>query len=185
MASLLRVGAKSAGRESVAALRERESRRRGPRTLETRRLALGTAGGLDALADTLGRRLTERGAVVVTLQDPDGSEQASFANACGADLYLGIGIMDDGCRAAYYGTEGFESSGGHQLAVLLGAELPAVLDQAVVERRPMSLPVLRETRMPAVLCEVGPPSLVVSRTAELAEAITRAVVAWAEAPDEV
>lgn len=183
--ALARLGAKSAGRESVAALRERETRRRGPRTLDSRRLALGTTGGLDALTDALTRRLADRGAVVVALHESDGSEQASQANAFDAELFLGLGLIDMGCRAAYYGTEGFESSGGRDLAGLLCAEIPGVLGEAPVERCPMSLPVLRETRMPAVLCEVGPPSLVVARTAELAEAISRAVVIWAEAPEEV
>ena len=35
----------------------------------------------------------------------------------------------------------------------------------------MRLPVLRETRMPAVLCQLGPSGPVVERTAELAQAV--------------
>lgn len=45
----------------------------------------------------------------------------------------------------------------------------------------MTLSVLRETRMPAVVCEVGPPAIVV-RHAVLAEALVRALVAWAATP---
>jgi N-acetylmuramoyl-L-alanine amidase len=48
----------------------------------------------------------------------------------------------------------------------------------------MRLPVLRETRMPAVLVELGPPSDVVVRTPALAEALATAVQRWVEAPVE-
>ena len=50
--------------------------------------------------------------------------------------------------------------------------------------RGMTLPVLRETRMPAVVCEMGPPAAVVERTPALAQALSRAVMAWVEAPAE-
>ncbi len=57
---------------------------------------------------------------------------------------------------------------------------------AVLDCRPelagMRLPVLRETRMPAVLCSVGPVRSVVDRTNRLSEAVTRAVAAWSQAP---
>jgi hypothetical protein len=46
----------------------------------------------------------------------------------------------------------------------------------------MSLPVLRETRMPAVICEVGPPATVVARIAPLAHAIVEAFTIWAVTP---
>ncbi len=46
----------------------------------------------------------------------------------------------------------------------------------------MSIPVLRETQMPAVIVEIGPPSVVVERGALLADTLTRALGTWAEAP---
>jgi N-acetylmuramoyl-L-alanine amidase len=46
----------------------------------------------------------------------------------------------------------------------------------------MSLPVLRETRMPAVICEVGPPAVVVERAGALAHAIVEALTIWAVTP---
>ena len=42
----------------------------------------------------------------------------------------------------------------------------------------MALPVLRETRMPAVVLEVGPLERVVERTAQLADAVAAAVEGW-------
>jgi hypothetical protein len=36
--------------------------------------------------------------------------------------------------------------------------------------------------MAAVVCEVGPPGVVVEHTAELADSLTRAFVRWAQGP---
>ena len=43
----------------------------------------------------------------------------------------------------------------------------------------MSVPVLRETRMPAVIVEIGPASAVVEHGPALADALATALVAWA------
>ena len=46
----------------------------------------------------------------------------------------------------------------------------------------MALPILKETRMPAVLCEVGPPARVVAGANVLAEVLTEVLMAWAAQP---
>jgi N-acetylmuramoyl-L-alanine amidase len=46
----------------------------------------------------------------------------------------------------------------------------------------MRLPLLRETRMPAVLCEIGPASVAVERATEVASALATAVVTWVAEP---
>jgi N-acetylmuramoyl-L-alanine amidase len=46
----------------------------------------------------------------------------------------------------------------------------------------MRLPVLRETRMPAVLCSLGPVREVVDATDAIAAAILAAVVRWSISP---
>lgn len=184
--TLSRLGAKAAAGQSVAQLREREARRSSPRTLSGRRIVVAHGGGgVSALVDAVARVLVHAGAHALPVDDPDQSSQATQANAFAADLYLGLTVADDGCAAEYYGTEGFTSTGGRHLATLLCRELPSVLGHAGCDVRAMSLPVLRETRMPAVVCEVGPPARVVERTAEIARAVTRAIGAWVEAPDEV
>ena len=76
------------------------------------------------------------------------------------------------------------SEGGYRLADLIDHEVSPVLDCPQGHARGMTLPVLRETRMPAVVCEMGPPSAVVERTPALALALSRAVMAWVEAPAE-
>ena len=82
----------------------------------------------------------------------------------------------------YYAARAFESIGGRQLAELMLAEVGGDVFPAVGGAAGMQLPILRETRMAAVVCEVGPPGLVVEHTAELADALTRAFVRWAQGP---
>ena len=79
----------------------------------------------------------------------------------------------------------FESSGGRRLAECIQQEVAPVLGTKAGEPAGMSLPVLRETRMPAVLCELGPPAVVVGRGAELACAFSRALERWVHTLDEV
>ena len=145
-------------------------------------MAVGEPGGLGALAAALCHELREVGALVALLDHPDGSHQAREANDFGADVYLGLRVTaQGGHQAAFFQTAGFESTGGRQLAEAVSAELAAYLTCAreVVGRR---LPVLRETRMPAVLVAVGPPGLVVVRTPDLARSMARALARWAAAP---
>ena len=70
------------------------------------------------------------------------------------------------------------SQGGCRLADLIEREVSPVLDCPGGSARGMTLPALRETRMPAVVCEMGPPSAVVERTPALAQALSRAIGAW-------
>ena len=171
---------------TVALVREAE-RLRGSATLDLRgrRVAVGETGGLAALAEAVGRSLGDAGAEATVLHDPDESAQASAANAFGAEAFLGLAVRPtDGYHAAFYATGGFESVGGHHLAHLVVAELSVVLPGNRPAVQPMRLPILRETRMPAVLCEIGPTPVVVQRNAELASALARAVARWVTEPLE-
>jgi len=44
----------------------------------------------------------------------------------------------------------------------------------------MSLPLLRETRMPAVICEIGPASVVVERSAVVSRAVVDSLAEWVD-----
>lgn len=180
--ALVRLGAKVGSPHNVAVVREREALRQAPRRLAERRLAVGETGGLAALADAVGRALHEAGAAVLTLHHPDQSVHAREANGFDADAYLGLALGAAGCSTAYYAASGFESAGGRRLAELIAAEVAAVLDATDGGPAGMRLTVLRETRMPATWCEVGPPSTVVARSAALVEALCRAVTRWVETP---
>lgn len=179
-----RLGPGGAGREPVALVRELESLRNRPRTLQGRRVAIGDTGGLHAAATAAAKALSRVGAEVVVLQHPDQSEQAAEANAALADVYVGLGLEADaqGCTTAHYAGHSYVSPAGRRLALLVQTTLPGALGIPDLGVRGMALPVLKETRMPAVVCELGPPPTVVARTAELAEALAQVLGTWATAP---
>ncbi|HMK62003.1 MAG TPA: peptidoglycan-binding protein, partial [Acidimicrobiales bacterium] len=182
---LRRVTAHHGDAELVSVVRDRERMRRAPRTLLGRRIALGEEGGLEVLLAALGRRLRAEGAVVVPISHPEGSDQADQANNADVEVYLGFRLDPEGAEVdvSYYSGYRYESAGGRYLAELVRDTAAAALG---VEGKVsgMALTVLRETRMPAVVCEIGPPSLVVSRSIALADALARAVVQWVAAPQE-
>lgn len=179
--ALDRLGSRCDGPLSVAAVRELELLRSAPRTLNGRRIAVGDGGGVGALVGAVARVLLSRGALVTVTQHPEPSEQAAEANALDADVFLGF-VLDpeaDGVSTSYYAGHRYESPGGRRLAELVQEHVPLALDLKDGGARGMSLSVLLETRMPAVLCELGPAPLVVVRTAELAEAFGEVLAAWA------
>lgn len=182
--ALERLSARRGDREPVAAVREVERLRQAPRTLEGKRVAVGHGGGLHAAVTAAARFLTGAGADVTVLEHPDQSAQAAEANTAGVDVYVGL-LLDphaDGCRTAHYAGHRYESPGGRQLARMIQATVPAALGVQDGGVRGMAVPVLKETRMPAVLCELGPAPRIVPRTAELAAALGQALSNWAAAP---
>ncbi len=182
--TLERLSARRGDREPVAAVREVENLRRAPRTLAGKRVVIGDGGGLNAAAAAAARVLTEAGAVAMVVQHPDQSTQAAEANAAAADVYVGL-LLDaegDGCRSAHYAGHRYESPGGRRLAQMLQAALPPALGLRDGGVRGMAVPVLKETQMPAVLCELGPARVVVRRTADLAAVLGRVLSTWAASP---
>ena len=177
---LLRLSSRHERPELVTAVRDRERLRQAPRTLADRRVAIGEEGGLDALATALRRILVQRGAHVTTHHHPDGSVQAQEANAAGAEVYLGLRLEAETPRftTAYYEGYRYASPGGKRLAELLQQDLPTELGIHRGECRGMSLPILRETRMPAVICELGPAAVVVEQSPTLCRGILVALGRW-------
>ena len=183
--ALSRVGGRT-GTTTKAGVHDRVQLRAGTHDVAGRLVVVAESGGLPALANALGRALDDAGATSLVVHHPDGSVQATEANRAVADVFIGLGSRDDSeVRLAYYATTGYESAGGRHLAELAASALDAL--HAPGGRRagtvaPMRLPVLRETRMPAVLCEIGPISWLVEHTAEVAAALARAVIDWADEP---
>ncbi len=182
--TLERLSARRGDREPVAAVREVENLRQASRTLSGKRVVVGDGGGLHAAAAAAVRVLTEAGAVAMVVQHPDQSVQAAEANGACADVYVGLRLDAEGagCRSAHYAGHRYESPGGRRLAHMLQVALPPALGVPDGGVRGMAVPVLKETRMPAVLCELGPAHVVVRRTAELAAAVGRVLSAWAASP---
>ena len=110
------------------------------------------------------------------------------ANRFAADVYLGFEADADAARrrCPTIAVPEFESAGGRSLA---GSSSTA-LGRDRCARRPstvagMRLPVLRETRMPAVLCSLGPVQRVADRAGVIGDAVVAALAAWAAAAREL
>jgi N-acetylmuramoyl-L-alanine amidase len=180
--ALQRLGDRMTG-PSIATVREEEQLRHAPRTLAGRRIVVGQLGSLGILARAVAKALRRAGATVMMLDEPDGSAHAQAANRFGADLYLGLAPTDEAVTIAYYAVPGFESVGGRRLAHLLHDRVSRQLRVRDEGPHGMRLPVLRETRMPAVLCELGPVREVVRSTPKVTVAVVAAVTCWVETPD--
>jgi N-acetylmuramoyl-L-alanine amidase len=185
--SLTRLDALAAG--SVAAVREREHLRRGPHQLTGRTVYLAVEPGLAVLGGAVAKGLAAAGAarVATATSGEDDSTLAAEANRFEAHCCLAIRSGDDEPRCAYFATTKFRSEAGFRLAQHLDAELTPLLGHTdgVVGK---SYPLLRETRMPAVICEIVPAgdaaalqSLVASNH-EIAEAIVRGTRRGVERP---
>ena len=180
--SLRQLAARQSGRTPVAQVRELERLRQAQVRLVDRRVALGQFGSCAALAGAVARQLRARGAQVISLDHPDEEYQARTANGFDAELYLGLHLeRDPSSRIQYFSTEGFQSEGGLRLARRCATALGNSLAGSY-EIHGMRLPILRATRMPAVLCSLGPPSRVVRATGYIAETLAGAVAAWVDDP---
>ena len=162
----------------ISAVRERERLRHAPTTLRSLRVVVGQFGGLSSITRAVSRELRHAGAHVVPLDEPDAVVQARTANQFGAHLYIGF----EASRALesvvhFYKVPSFESVGGRGLAGCLTAELRRCGLQ-VADACGMRLPVLRETRMPAVLVTLAPVRTAVDAAPQVSTHAVRAVQAW-------
>lgn len=178
--ALNRLGGRE-NQQSVTAVRERERLRALAAQVRERRIVLGELGGLGIVADTFARALRPHVGHLDVIAHPDGSHRARVANQLDADLYLGV-VADEKprCTISYFATEGFESEGGLHLARLLLDALDGVIDAPEIQGR--RLPVLRETRMPAVVLRIGPTPELVHRAPLIADAAAEAVRRWLQEP---
>ena len=177
---------RAVGRTPVTQVRELDRLRQRSPDLHGQRLAIGQFGNSGALISAIGRILRARGAHVLVLDHPDETTQATTANDFEAAMYLGLRIENHShSQSNYFATDGFLSEGGYRLAhhcavgldhALRSTDVPAT---GCVGRR---VPVLRRTRMPAVLCTLAPPSVVVLATAEIADALATAITRWVADP---
>ncbi len=174
---LTRLGRQSGQGPGVSALREAERLRDLPRIIECR-VVIGQFGGLSSLTRAVARAVRGLGADAVLVDEPDVFAQAEAANRFHAHAYLGFeGSLRDNSSVFYYAVPAFSSSAGRALAEQVAQRTTRYLvhPPAVEGTR---LPVLRETRMPAVSCRLGPIRSVVDEAHALADAVAEALVAW-------
>lgn len=175
------VGRQSGTGPGVASIRESELIRH-QASLASQRIAVGQFGGLSSITRTLQRSLREAGAKVMATDEYEATAQAAAANRYGASVYVGLEARaDDHATVSYFAVPSFESIGGRSLATHVINALRDVLTCGPVLHG-MRLPVLRETRMPAILCSLGPVRDVIDNSQMVSSALVRAVSAWSEAP---
>lgn len=180
--AIRRVMSQTGSGPGIAVVRELEHLREVRPALADIRVVVGQFGGLSSLTRGVGRQLRARRAHVMLLDELDGQAQARAANQFDADVYLGFDSSSEPASIVnFYRVPTFESVGGRSLAERLVHALPIVEGSRpeIVGRR---LPVLRETRMPAVLCELGPTQQIMSISPSVVAAVVEAITAWNEAP---
>ena len=141
---------------SVASVREKEALRDGSLQLAGRRVYLAVEPGLDALGDVVAKGLMELGAdVLVDGSGEDDSMVASEANRYAADLFLGLrfGDIPGHCSCDYFASHASRSEAGCHVARCVTEELATALGDPPAEPNGRAYAVLRETRMPAVVCQ--------------------------------
>ena len=159
------------GADDMSALEERERlTAKGPQ-LGQRRIAIGERGGLDSLSAAARRAFTEVGAEVLTVHHPDWSAQAQQVNGYDADVYVALEVRPESPTIAFFQGEHWTSPGGHALADHLSQGLATLFPE--IRPRGMALPMLRETRMPAVLCRFSHARDVVRHSHHIAQTLAR------------
>ena len=183
---LLRLESRHDEPELVSAVRARAALRDAPPSLVGRHVAVGESGGLGSVTGALRRRLVLGGTRVTELHHPDDSTQAREANDLGVDVFVGLRLNPaaSSCQTAFWAGRHDESPGGRRLAEMVQATVPGALGLADTGVHGMSIPLLRETRMPTVLIELGPASAVVERAPSLAAALSSVLGRWADASRE-
>jgi N-acetylmuramoyl-L-alanine amidase len=186
IAALDRVGSFATG--SAAGLRERL--RSGPPRLAGRRVYVAATPGFAALGEQVTRGLLAAGATaVLDTSGGDDSFVAGEANRFGADLFLALRTGDaPACRCSYFASARFQSDVGRAVATSVHAALASVLptEPQVCGK---AYAVLRETRMPAVVCElvadgdVDEMRVLVAHSGAAARAVVSGVRRAIEQPD--
>jgi N-acetylmuramoyl-L-alanine amidase len=162
-------------------LREREARRASPPGVAGKRLSIdpghggGDPGGIGPsgeteaeltfqLATALARLLESAGAEVMLTrgphEGPEDSHRAGRANAAGSALLLSLHLnscpneVAQGAATYFFEHDGVASEPGEHLAGLIQEQLVA-LGRIDCRSHGKAYPILRETRMPAVVIEPG------------------------------
>ena len=183
VAVLGRVSSQSGDGPGVALVREREELADSTAP-QTARVVLG---GFDGTTDVL--RATQHRAhdafPLCTTVDSDAVSQARAANEYGANVYVGFEANEtDDCVIFFYEVPTFHSVGGKALAERIVATMQDKVPELTVRTQGMRHPVLRETRMPAVLCSLGPQQIVRLKVTGIANALVSSLRDWLAAPLE-
>lgn len=149
---------------------------------DSARIVIGSFTGMVALAHAITVRAKQTHPLTSTVES-DALSQAQAANRFDADVYVGCEMStDDGCTIFYYEVPTFVSVGGRNLARRIAAAISSRVPELAVRTQGVRHPVLRETRMTAVLCSMGPHHIVSMKTAALSVSIIDALDMWRDDP---
>jgi N-acetylmuramoyl-L-alanine amidase len=184
--ALVLISSRTGSGPGMAAMRELERLDGVIVSLQDLRIVLGQSGGLGALVRSVTHDLRGNGARVVAIGELDPSLQAATANRYDASVYVGFeSRAEPAATVAYYSTDGFTSAGGQSLAARLAGELSSTGVVGPVTTSGMRLTVLRETRMTAVVCALGPVKRIADSAGTLGSAIVDALAMWVTSPVEL
>ena len=142
---------------------------------------VGQFGGLSSLSRRLVQALRQRRATVAGSDETAAAAQAAAANRFAANVYIGFeATVDSESSVHFYAVPQFESAGGRLLATAIARECAAQIVGFAPTVRGMRLPVLRETRMPAVLLTLGDVQRVVDHIPYLVSSVVSALESWAQ-----
>jgi N-acetylmuramoyl-L-alanine amidase len=176
-------GARTGTGPGVAAIRELQQLSAVGASLRQLRVVIGQFGGFGILARHVARLLRQHGARVITADEIDPALHAAAANRYAATVYLGFEPRTEHlATVSFYATAGFESVGGRALAERLVAAFDATGTLPPAQSSGMRLQVLRETRMTAVVCSIGPVQRIVDAAPLVSDAVVGALAAWAASP---
>ncbi len=171
------------GSHSMGMLLERERLKAGPTSLAEARIAICGEARWASLLNATARALRRKGATVAMLSDPNPAKLAAQANVFEANACIGVTLTSKPfCELNYFATQGFESEGGKRLASLFHDMLAETLGGVAITTTGVRVPLLRESRMPAVKCNLGPTNVVVERQGLLSRGITASLDCWMKNP---
>lgn len=170
------------GSAPVTGVRERERLRRRAGSGTQLRVAIGSVGQPHPVTTALAAELRAAGQSTLLLA-ADWSDQATSTNAFEADVFIGLVVAEDPIvETAYFSVPGYESYGGRHLAQLILRELPAAPGWAIGVATGRRLPILRETRPPAVVVKLGDATMLATNQDLVVASLVRALDSWAAEP---
>ena len=180
--ALERTSSQSGNGPGIVTVREYETLLTSSDNTERPRIVIGCFDSSTRLTRLLVRELRSRGDDVMTIENADPHAHARTANSFSADLYIGVSnASTNATQFAYYQSESFVSAGGRMAAELCAEFVRSSQSNHDVVSCGMQLSVLRETRMPAVMCTVG---LVGNEDSVLGmiPALAKAITQWNNQP---
>ena len=175
---LHRVGQRFGEAADITRLQEKQRFLKAGSEFHGYKIVLAESGGLDAVVASLRRSLSDSGAEVLTTHHPDWSSHAQQANMFDADFCIGVEIRDEGSTVCHFLGDHFESPTGKQLGSAVAENLQSIVPG--ISSQGMRLPLLRETRMPALLLRIDDVTALVRNHHTMSLVITDALRSFIE-----